>query len=169
MEPTNPDAVHNHEGDPETSPDSGASPGFPASSLQVASAYHESESRHSIAHKCPTGRLPRHRGCRDAGFLGKSAYSRRSGSCALLHCQDRSEVSADHRSEMSPVHRLPCPVIEDDARVGMWASRASRDVQGPQDRHFHTPSVGHVDASAFTAAAFVRRPSKPAFFFSRSR
>ena len=33
----------------------------------------------------------------------------------------------------------------------------------------HTPSVGHVDASAFTAAAFVRRPSKPAFFFSRSR
>ena len=85
------------------------------------------------------------------------------------NCQDRSEVSADHRSEMSPVHRLPCPVIEDDARVGMWASRASRDVQGPQDRHFHTPSVGHVDASAFTAAAFVRRPSKPAFFFSRSR
>ncbi len=43
-----------------------------------------------------------------------------------LSCQDRSEVSADHRNEMSPVHRFTCPVIEDEALVGMWASRVAR-------------------------------------------
>ena len=103
MEPTNPDAVHNHEGDPETSPDSGASPGFPASSLQVASAYHESESRHSIAHKCPTGRLPRHRGCRDAGFLGNPPIL--DGVDLAHSCTVKTEVRCP------PITEVRCPLF----------------------------------------------------------
>ena len=86
------------------------------------------------------------------------------------YCQGRSELSADHRREMSPVHRLPCSVIEDDALVGMWASRAV--ARGPRSAGPPFPqrrASGHADASAPADVVVARRPNRPAFFFSRSR
>jgi GntR family transcriptional regulator/MocR family aminotransferase len=57
-------------------------------------------------------------------------------------CQDRSALSRNHRHRMSPVHRRPCP-----------------------RPHASAPTSSSSDS----AAGLGLRPSRPAFFFSRSR
>jgi hypothetical protein len=57
-------------------------------------------------------------------------------------CQDRSTLSRKHRNEMSPVQRPSCPLA-----------------------HASAPT----SSSSSSAAGLGLRPSRPAFFFSRSR
>src|SRR5262245_28678874 len=59
-------------------------------------------------------------------------------------CQGRTELSRKHRTKMSPVHRRSCPLT----------------------RHASAPTSSR---SAGAPAGLGLRPSRPAFFFSRSR
>jgi hypothetical protein len=92
------------------------------------------------------------RGCRSAspasGASGPATTSTPASSvCSvwseLPNCQDRGRLSGKHRSKMSPVHRPSCPLA-----------------------HASAPTSS---SSPSSPAGLGLRPSRPAFFFSRSR
>ena len=76
-----------------------------------------------------------------------------------------------------PITEVRCPLftgyrVQSSRMMRLWecGHLARREMPKVRRTGISTaPSVGHVDASASTGAAFARRPSTPAFFFSRSR